>query len=422
MRVAYNLLLVLGLLLSLPSILWKAFKYKKYRGNFLQRLGLKLPAFPSIKGPSIWIHGVSLGETKAATPLIKKIHQERPGISLVFSSSTETGLQEGQKNLPFCVSHFLLPLDFSWTMKKLSQKIKPGYLILVEGDFWYNLMQTSPSVILINGKISEKSAKRFRFFSFFAKRLFSFLKLLCVQSDLYKERFCSLGISADKIIVTGNLKFDQVMPKINLEEGRRKFGLTEKDQVITLGSTHAPEEEELLEALNPLFLKFPHLKILLVPRHPERFSSVAYLIEKKGIPFARYSDPEFLLKAKEAKVILIDAMGSLGACYQLSQIAIVAGSLGSELGGHNIFEPVSVGTPVLFGPHMHSQKDLVDLVLSSKVGKQVTLSELSCVVQDFLENPPLSMKKAALDLAGKMQGSTQRTWDKIKLYLNQGFC
>jgi 3-deoxy-D-manno-octulosonic-acid transferase len=302
-------------------------------------------------------------------------------------------------------------------MKRLASRINPKLLILVESDFWYNLMSSVKTVVLINGKISERSASRFKRLPFFTNKLFSLFKLLCVQSDLYKERFTSLDISADKIIPTGNLKFDQVIPKINLEEGRQKFGLTKEDRVITIGSTHAPEEE-LLDALAPLFPKFPHLKILLVARHPERFPSVAALLEKKGIPFARYTDPAFTTKAQKAQVLFIDTMGLLGSCYQLSEIAIVAGSFGSELGGHNIFEPTSVGVPVLFGPHMHSQKDLVDLILSSRVGEQVTLSTLPQVVQEFLTKPPTTMRKAALALASTMQGSTQRTWECIKQLVN----
>ncbi len=419
MRIFYNAILIIGLIASLPMILWKMIKYKKYRHNFLDRLGLRLPNISLIPtAPRVWIHAVSLGETKAATPLIKQMQKEMPDLQIVFSASTETGLQEAKKNLPHLAYHFLLPIDFSWTMNTLAAQINPSVLILVESDFWYNLVHSVKAVVLINGKISEKSAKRFKRLSFFTKKLFSSFQLLCVQSDLYKERFSSLGIPSSKIVLTGNLKFDQVIPKINLEEAREKFGLTKEDRVITLGSTHAPEEEELLETLTPLFAKFPHLKILLVPRHPERFPSVAALLENKGLPFARYTDPNFSTEAKKAQVLFIDTMGLLGPCYQLSEIAIVAGSFGSKLGGHNIFEPTSVGVPVLFGPHMHSQKDLVDLVLSSKVGEQVTLSTLAHVVQDFLTNPPVAMQKRALSLAKTMQGSTQRTWDAIKAFFN----
>jgi 3-deoxy-D-manno-octulosonic-acid transferase len=415
-RFLYDALLILGLILSSPMILWKMIKYKKYRHNFLDRLGFRRPSL-SLKGPCVWVHAVSLGETKAATALIKQIQKERPDLPIVFSSSTETGLQEGKKNLAMLAAHFLLPLDFSWTMKALAKQINPQLLILVESDFWYNLISSVKTVVLINGKISERSTRRFKFFSFFTKRIFSLFKLLCVQSDLYKKRFTSLGIPSHQIVSTGNLKLDQVIPVINLEKGREQFGLTLQDRVITLGSTHHPEEEELLEALDPLFSQFPHLKILLVPRHPERFSSVTALLEKKGLPFARYSDPRFLSQAKQAQVIFIDAMGLLETCYQLSEIAVVGGSFISHVGGHNIFEPVSVGVPVLFGPHMQAQKELVDLALSYKVGHQVTLLTLPQIVKSFLEAPPLSMHQRALELTKKMQGSTQRTWDNIRPFV-----
>lgn len=413
MRWLYNFILAIGLVISLPVIFWKFFKYKKYRSSCLERLGFNLPSFSHIpSGFRVWVHSVSLGETKACLSLIHQLQKEKPDVQIFFSASTKTGLEEGKKRLPSARSHFLLPIDFSWTMKRLFNEINPHLLILVESDFWYNLVTLAPLVILVNGKISEKSVKHFKFFSFFTQKLFSGITLFCVQSDLYKKRFSSLGISSDKIVVTGNLKLDQVIPKINQEEWRSKMGLSDKDRVITLGSTHAPEEEELLEALRPLLQEDPHLKVLLVPRHPERFPSVKALLEKKRFSFGCYSDPD--LAQKHAQVVLVDTMGLLGVCYQLSDIAIVAGSFGSQLGGHNIFEPVSLGIPTLFGPYMQSQRDLVELILSSQAGIQVTLSTLVPIVKDFLRQPPVFMQRSALALASKMQGSTERTWKFIQ--------
>ena len=415
MRLVYNTLLFIGLLFSLPLIFWKMGKYKKYRSTFWEKIGIKLPVISCPRDlKRIWVHTVSLGETKALVPLIQKLQKERPDLLIVFSSTTETGLQEARRSLPHLSSYFLFPLDFSWTIKRLVRRIDPALLILGESDFWYNLLTLVPQVALVNGKLSERSAKRFKWVPFFTKKLFARFKVLCVQSELYKQRFISLGIEPHKIVSTGNLKFDQIIPPINSEIERARLGISPSDLVITLASTHAPEEEELIRALRPLFNQFASLKLLLAPRHPERFPLVAKLLEKTGLSFAHYSDPDVSHKAKHCQIILIDTIGFVGTCYQLSHLAIVGGSFGSKLGGHNIFEPVSVGVPVVFGPYMHAQKDLTDLILSSHVGFQVPIEKLEGLIHTLLSQPLAPIRDSALKFAGTMQGSTQRTWDNIK--------
>jgi 3-deoxy-D-manno-octulosonic-acid transferase len=366
-------------------------------------------------GVRIWVHSISMGETKAVAPLVEQIRQQMPNASIVISTTTETGLAEAKRSLPDLSCYFYLPLDFSWTMRRLSRRIKPDLLILVESDFWYNLVSYNKKVVLVNGKISENSLSRFRFFSFFSKRLFSQFDLLCLQSQRFAARFENLGVAPSKIVVTGNLKFDQPFPHLDIERWKDDLRLNPTDKVITLGSTHDPEEDLLISAIEPLFDKFPTLKILLVPRHPERFAAVTALLEKKKIHYAKFSD--HLPKQGNERIILIDAMGILSACYQLSDIAIVGGSYVSHVGGHNIFEPAALGIPVIFGPHMETQKDLVDVVVHGGAGKQVPLSSLTSTLEQMLKTPPLEMKKAGLKLAEEVQGATGRTWKSIQSFL-----
>ncbi len=413
LRILYDFVLVLSTLFYLPKFLWDSIRHRKYRKSFLEKLGFKLPTF-SLPHDTfrIWIHSVSVGETKAVAPLVEKL---RNHASIVISTTTETGLEEAKRSMPELDHYFYLPLDFSWTMRALVSRIKPDLLILVETDFWYNLVSYNPKVALVNGKISETSLARFKLIPFFTRRLFEQFDLLCVQSGQYARRFESLGIDPSKIIVTGNLKFDQPFPHIDLAKWKKDLGITPQTQVITLGSTHETEEDNLLTALIPLFDRHPHLKILVVPRHPERFRSVAELVAKKKISYGIFSD--HLPKTGSEKVILIDAMGILSACYQLSDLAIVGGSFVSHVGGHNIFEPAALGVPVLFGPHMESQKDLVDTVLQAGAGKQVTLDELPSIINSFLENPPQQMKEAGLKLAREVDGATERTFIALNPYI-----
>jgi len=408
----YNLALFVFVLVSLPKWIWEVLKHKKHRRSFLEKFGIGLPDFQfSKKGRRIWVHSISVGETKAVAPLIQQLQEKVPDVSVVISTVSETGLEEAKRSIQSADHYFYFPLDFSWIIRGLMKKIKPDLLILVEGDFWFNLIDLAPHAVLVNGRISEKSLSRFKKVSFFSKRLFGKMELLCVQSERYAQRFTELGVDPKRIVVTGNLKFDQLQHPIDKSKWRHDLGLLPTDRILTLASTHDPEEELLLDALSPLLKEFPTLKILIVPRHPERFNDVATLLEKKGIDFIRYSNP---VKDPQKRIILVDAMGILNNCYQLSELAIVGGSFITRLGGHNIFEPAALGIPVLFGPSMYSQKDLVELVLHAGAGQQVTIHSLPSAVQEILTYSPSPMHSAGLKLASQVHGSTLRTFQALE--------
>ncbi len=414
LRVLYNFGLCLLVIGYLPKWLWEAFKHKKHRRSFLEKFGFGMPSFQtSKKGQRIWVHSISVGETKAAAPLITQLQKKHPDAFIVISTVSETGQEEAKRSIPHADVYFFLPLDFSWIIRKLMRKINPDLLILVEGDFWFNLIDQAPHVALVNGRVSEKSLARFKKVPFFSHRLFGKMELLCVQSSRFKDRFIELNVAPQRIFVTGNLKFDQPLHLIDRTEWEKDLGLSPTDRVLTLGSTHAPEEEHLLEALTPLFQKYPSLKILIVPRHPERFTEVASLLEKKGIPFNRYTSSTKV----NAPITLVDAMGVLNGCYQLSEAAIVGGSFITRLGGHNIFEPAALGVPVFFGPSMYSQKDLVELVTHAGAGRQVTLQNVASAVDEVLANPPSPMHSAGLQLAKEVRGSTHRTLQALEKLL-----
>lgn len=377
LRWLYNVALLLFVFISLPKWLCEWVYHKKHRRSLLAKLGLKLPSFKQKRGVRIWVHSISVGETKAAIPFIEQLQQELPEASVILSVITETGYDQALSlNID---GLFYLPLDFSWTMRKLIKRIQPDLLLLVEGDFWFNLTTLAPHVALINGKISEKSLSRFKKVPFFSRSLFQKIELFCVQSNRFAARFVQLGVDPSLLVVTGNLKCD--MPPPSLIDPAR-LGITSTDRILTIGSTHDPEETLLLDALLPLFQKFPNLKILIVPRHPERFSHVASLLKKKDIAFDLYSS-----QTHNSRILLVDTMGILGSCYRLSELAIVGGSFVPHIGGHNIVEPTALGTPVLFGPFMEAQQDLVQLVTEAGSGQQVSLETLASTVQKLLSHP-----------------------------------
>lgn len=415
----YNLCLMLFALIALPKLLWQRFMLGKYRESLGARLGYILPAFSAKEGQEvIWIHAVSLGETRAMIPLFRLIRETHPKAAIVISTTTETGHTEAKRCMPEADAHFFLPLDFSWIMRRILAKIQPTTLILCESDFWYHLLKIAKKmgarIALVNGKVSERSARRFKALSLFSRQLFAHFDVLCMQSQRYLERFHLIGIPLEKIHVTGNLKFDAPASKMEqneLQTLKAKLGIQPTDRVVVVGSTHAQEEDWILNALIPLWKKIPELKVLIVPRHPERFNEVAHLFQEKVLSFRRFSER----KKGEYPLILIDAMGILNQCFQIADLAIIGGSFVSHVGGHNIFEPVLYNVPVLFGPHMQSQPDLTELILAAGAGKQVPIEKLTATVLEFLQDSALHRQhsEACRHLTNSVHGSTKRTFEYI---------
>ena len=225
-----------------------------------------------------------------------------------------------------------------------------------------------------------------------------------------------MGIPPKKMTVTGNLKFDTHFEKLTPSEKnyfRDELGISSHDRVVTIGSTHVQEEERLLKQLEPLWKEIPNLKLLLVPRHPERFQEVAILLKKMNIPSISYSTRKSCNQRE--KVVLIDAMGLLPTCYQLAEVALVGGSFVKGVGGHNIFEPIQCGVPVLFGMHMESQRDFADLILRAMAGRQLTLDELPEALKELLQNGGMRahMTACGKKLTQSAQGAIARTWESF---------
>lgn len=408
----YDLLLGFYLILQLPVFL---INFRKYRSTVVERFFfLKKKVLLPKERKIVWVHAVSLGETKVASLLIKKMKEENKDLFVVLSTVTKTGYEEGKKNTDVDF-HSYLPMDFSFIMKKLMAFFKPQLLILVETDFWYNFLKyakkNGATTALVNGKISDTSFKRFKAFSFFSKKVFSLVDLFLVQDEKYLGKFSDLDISKEIIYVTGNLKFDLKSKMLNNAEKESwmdTFKLRQDDKVITIASTHANEEELLLEKLDYRF------KYFLVPRHPERFSAVKDILKKSKIPFGLYSQKDTLDGLE--KIILIDAMGLLNVCYQLSSLAIVCGSFVKHIGGHNILEPVFAQTPVFFGPYMHSQEEMKAIVLKSRCGQETSLENLQNHISECFSNEIGIFKDNCKALKESLSGNVDRTTAILKKY------
>ena len=413
---AYDLFLHLYVCASLPKIVRD---WPKYKNNFWKRLGVGFPHIEKNGRPLVWIHGVSLGETKAAAPLVKRLKSLQNPPLIVLSTTTETGHAEGLKNAPLADFHLFLPFDFSYIIRPIIKRIAPDLVILTETDFWYHFQEAAKKVgaqlIVINGKISQRSFNRLGKFPFIAKRVLSSIDHFYLQGDLHRDRFAQLKIPPSKLTVTGNLKLDAEIGVCDIPSLKKQLGITNQP-ILTLGSTHDPEERIWIGALKQLWSTFPDLKVLIAPRHPERFDAVAQLLFSHALPFTRWSENGTF---HTSSILLVDGMGLLKKCYQISDLAFVGGSFTPKIGGHNILEPLFYGKPVLFGPYMHSQPDLLELVNVYQAGLQIRPETIALTLQKLLTTPALCFQIGSngLKLINSSRGALEHTFNLLQKHL-----
>lgn len=413
----YDICLHGYLLASLPKIFKNWSKYKKI---LPQRLGYHFPKIEKKGKKLIWIHAVSLGETKAVAPLVKKFKELSNPPLIILSTATETGHAEGLKNAANADFHLFLPLDISYLIRPIVGRVAPDAIILTETDFWYHFQNAAQKqgsrLFLINGKISERTFKRLSKLPFLAKKLLHAFDHLYIQGEIYRKRFEKLGISENRLTIIGNIKFDAEVEKCDETTLKERIGL-KNVPLITLGSTHHPEERLWIGALKQLWEDLPTLKVVVVPRHPERFNEVAQLFIDEKIPFSLWSKNETFT---ENNLLLVDAMGVLRHCYQISTIAYVGGSMTEKVGGHNILEPSFYGKPVIFGPHMHSQPDLLDLVTNYQAGLQIKPETIVPTVKKLITDTIYreTLGKNGLALTQHSRGSLNDTFRLLQKQLN----
>ncbi|MCC5832262.1 MAG: 3-deoxy-D-manno-octulosonic acid transferase [Chlamydiales bacterium] len=392
--------------------------WKKYRGILGARLGKGFPKIEKSGKRLVWIHAVSMGETKAIAPLITKIKSLKDAPLIILSTVTQTGHHEGKKSLADYTVY--LPFDFPYVIRPIVSRLRPDLVILTETDFWYHFQDAAKKsgahLAVVNAKLSERSFLRYRKFPSFVHRLLAPVDHFYVQNSLYEGRLQKLGIPSEKISVTGNIKLDAPLETADIPTCEH-LGLKNRF-VVTLGSTHPPEERIWIQALKELWREFRELKVLIVPRHPERFDEVARLLEKEQLPYSRWSQKGRL---HSSDVLLVDAMGVLKTCYQLSDIAFVGGSFNPHVGGHNILEPSFYGKPVLFGPHMESQPDLLDLALSYQAGIQIMPEDIVSTVRQLITDSLFARQlgENGLRLLAESRGALGKTFNALQPLLEK---
>ncbi|MBF0462347.1 MAG: 3-deoxy-D-manno-octulosonic acid transferase [Magnetococcales bacterium] len=391
----YTLLLLLLLLVTLPLWIWRYYRTPKYRHTVRQRLGLGLPILPS--GPRIWVHAVSVGEVLAAQGLIQQLAARFPDHAILLSTVTKTGQQIAQ-TVPGVAATFYLPIDLPWIVRRVVRHLRPRCLIVLETELWpmlfHVLAEQQIPVILVNGRLSPRSFRHYCKFLRFMKLFLAPVHLFAMQSAADAQRMQGIGAVPARILVTGNIKYDQAMqppdPARLAELAQR---LPRPEGLIWLAaSTHPGEEEIILACFTALQRDFPPLRLILVPRHPERGAEVAALVQRQGCTGVRFSQ---LTGAWQEAVLLVDQVGWLTRLYGYAHLAFVGGSLVPH-GGQNMLEPASWGLPIVFGPHTFNFKDVTRQLLEAEGAVQLQRAEeLLPVMRALLADAPRQQRMGA---------------------------
>ena len=428
MKFVIDIIYLLAALAIAPKIIYRAVRQNRYRLGWSQRLGNITRLRPEKK--CLWIHAVSLGEVNATKTLIARLKETLVDFEIIISTTTDTGF--ARANTLYGNEHkvFFFPLDFSFIMRKAFDNINPTICLLMELEVWPNFTQIASRrnipVVVVNGRISDKSFPLYRRIRPLLKLVFQKVTLILAQTAEYAERFKTLGCQTEKVIVTGSLKYDtaQTTDKINtVDELADQLNIGD-DKLLVAGGTGPGEEKIILEVFNYLTEpeKFPNLRLAIIPRKPERFDEAAQIITEAGFDFAKYSSIKNADTPlpKKTPVILGDTMGDLRKFYSLATLIFVGRSL-VPMGGSDMMEAAALGKCTIFGPHTFNFKQTVDALLAGSGAIKVNnAEELHETIQKCLTDTAFSKKIAnnGLEIIKKNQGATRKTVEQIKKLLS----
>lgn len=415
-----NLVYLAAIALAFPWLLWQRFRHGKYRDGWNAKFWGQVPQRNSNR-PCLWLHAVSVGEVNLLEPILQRWERLHPDWDCVISTTTQTGFHLAQKKYsPRTVCY--CPLDFTWAVREALRRIRPQLLVLAELELWPNLIAVAKGqgvkVAVINGRLGEKSHRGYRRVGWLVRRVLAQIDLIAAQNKEYAERFLSLGGRAAAVQISGSIKFDGARTSRDSTEIRglsRLAGISPSDTVFLAGSTQDPEEALALAVFQELAAEFPRLKLILVPRHPERFDEVAALLDRSGLPYQRRSrlDPNAypLPAGPSPPVLLVDAVGELGHWWGMATIAFVGGSL-TQRGGQNMIEPAGYGAAISFGPNTWNFRDIVALLLANSAAVVVqNQDDLTAFVRRCLAEPAFAgdLGRRAQALVLEQQGAADRT-------------
>jgi 3-deoxy-D-manno-octulosonic-acid transferase len=434
MYLLYSVLMVGWGILLIPALLYRAWRHQKYLPGLRQRFG-RLPESLRWNGrPTVWIHACSVGETLSAQPLVHGLHQRFPEIRIAVSTITGTGqaiarerfARYGEGNT------FFFPVDLACVARRVLNWIRPSMLLILDTEIWPNVLHQARRrgipVILINGRISAKSFRHYRLARHLLRFVFQDYGMLLMRSEEDAERIRFMGAPADRVYVTGNIKYDRDLVEKEFSEAQARsladaLGLAEADSsLIVAGSTHQGEEQILLEVLQNIrrTTGLDQTRLLLVPRHPERFDAVADLAARSGFSVRRRTEPG---NQTQAAVLLLDTIGELATAYRFATIAFVGGTLIPH-GGQSILEPALYAKPIVIGPSMENFTQIIEEFRARAAVRQITagdtekpaqIRQLTETFTELLQNASArdELGRAAYSIFERNRGAITCTLQKI---------
>jgi len=429
MRFVFDLLYILLAIVISPLLLYRMLRFGRYKKGWANRFGII--SRKDLSKKCIWLHAVSMGEVNATQTIVNELAKELADFEIVISSTTDTGFERAKNLYGDKLSVFYFPLDFSCIMARAFRNLRPSVCLLMELEVWPNLVSIAKKqkipVVVVNGRISDKSFPKYKLFRPVIKNIFRRTALILAQTKEYAERFILLGADENKVIVSGSLKYDTAQIAGSVEgssELAEKLNIKPADRLLIAGQTGPGEEEIIINIYKKIIAqsRFKDVRLAIVPRKPERFDEVAHLIESADLTLVRYSkikNEKKSLKGEGNCVILGDTMGDLRKFYSLASIIFVGRSL-VPMGGSDMAEAAALGKCTIFGPHTFNFNQTVEDLLRDSGAIQIqNEQQFFEAVQKCLNEQDYAEKIASSgqNVIRKNQGATKRTVEQIKMLL-----
>lgn len=380
---------------------------------------------PSKRKRAIWLHGVSVGEIQLLVPLAKRLASEFPEHRIAISTTTKSGMELARRLLSE-YDLFYFPFDFSWAIRATIDSLQPSMIVLSELELWPNLIDVAHArdipLTVVNGRLSERSCRGYLRFSRITRPMFAKLHLVAAQNEEYRQRFVQCGCDEDSVEVTGSVKFDNVNFDRNCSEAdrlRSLAGITSDSRVVVVGSTQAEEELVAAEAYLQAKSRYPNAKLIVIPRHPDRFEDVFAKLTLLDCKVVRRSGLEDYVDQDEWDILLVDSVGELRYWWALAEVALVGGSFGAR-GGQNMLEPAAYGVNVAFGPNTANFRDIATRLLEDDAAIRLQgLDEIEPWLWQQLNDPGPGIErgKNAVRLIAEQQGALEKTVQVVKRQL-----
>ncbi|MBS9950516.1 lipid IV(A) 3-deoxy-D-manno-octulosonic acid transferase [Vibrio alginolyticus] len=412
-RIVYTLLLAL----ASPLLLFGLYKSKPNKPKFGSRWKEHFGITPKLKSNDkpIWIHAVSVGESIAATPLIKALKEQNPEQSILVTTTTSTGAEQIAK-LGDLIEHRYMPIDFGFAIKGFLKAVQPKQMLIIETELWpntlHNVHKAGIPITVVNARLSEKSCQNYAKIQRLFNQIHPCLTQVLCQTDSDAERFERLGVEKKKLSVTGSIKFDIQISEQVKQQGQQLRAQLGKDRPIWIAaSTHKGEDEQVLDAHRQVLKPHPNALLILVPRHPERFDDVFTLCQQQGFKTVRRTSTHAV--ETNTQVYLGDTMGEMLTLIGAADICFMGGSLiGDKVGGHNVLEPAALGVPIINGPSFFNFKEIVHEMKQNNLIKIVKNEDelaraIVALIKDVAAHERITSELAHFMLANS--GSLQRT-------------